>query len=67
MVDIFLSFRGIWSKNIGVQSVSVQMSTFLFLYVFRQVRTEMGKLLFLSLFNFLRSLTLTVYINYTSE
>lgn len=67
MVDIFLSFRGIWSKNIGVQSVSVQMSTFLFLYVFRQVRIEMGKLLFLSLFNFLRSLTLTVYINYTSE
>jgi len=67
LIHIFLSFRGLWNKNIGGRSVSVKMSAFLFLYIFRQVRSEMDKLIFLSLFHFLNSFTLTVYINDTPE
>lgn len=59
MVDTFLSFRGLQKKNIGVKTVFVKMSTFLFLYVFRQVISEMDKFLFLHLFHFLCSFTLT--------
>lgn len=67
MADIFLSLRGLWNKNIGVGWISAKMSTFLFLYIFKQVRSERDKFIFLSFFHFLHSFILTVYINYTCE
>lgn len=52
MADIFLSLRGLWNKNIGVGCVPSKMSTFLFLYIFKQVRSERDKFIFLSFFSF---------------